>query len=521
MIIKELVNYVHIKKPDFNLSSLLNIKKKRLDQYLVEEDILKDYEIKDFWINYLGFDGGFNSISDINKNIIDKIGLIWILKNRVIPYDESIGKIKIIVDDLSKIDLIMDIEKIFNKKSEIILKTSNEVEQILDFLNADLSMTSNFERNKVNKLLNSYLKYAFDNNASDIHFDIESKHVVVKYRIDGVLNEMFKISFDLYLLIVNKVKILSELDLTNNITPQDGHFIYRENNKQLDIRVSIVPTLRGSRMVLRIFHNENINYDLNSLGFTEEQLINVKSCLNKAGLVVVTGPTGSGKTTTLYSIINYLQSNYKNIMTIEDPVENELENITQIPLNKLDYPSILKSIVRQDPDVIMVGEIRDQETAVNSIRLAQTGHLVLTTIHSSDGLGVINKLLNMNIQKYLLIDCLNLIISQRLVRKPCEKCHFEYNPSKEIIRKLDLPKDISLKSTTGCKECLNTGYRGRIMISEVIKIDDQNKDIIFSKNNKREIYKLNKNIFMKAQVINKLINKEITIEEIIRNGIID
>ena len=182
---------------------------------------------------------------------------------------------------------------------------------------------------------------------------------------------------------------------------------------------------------------------------------------------------------------------------------------------------ILKSIVRQDPDIIMVGEIRDFETATNAIRLAQTGHLVLATVHSSDGLGVISKLINMDIQKYLLVDTLKLIISQRLIRKPCKNCSFEYDPSLDLLDKLELNSQTKLISTTGCKDCLNTGYKGRVMISEVIKIDENNKEFVFNRNNHKLLFSLNKDIFMKSQIINKLRNKEVTYDEIIRNGIID
>lgn len=521
MISKKLMNYAYNINNKLSYTSLANITKKRLDEYLVDNNYLNKDDIIIFWEKYLNLTPNSDNIGHIKKNTIEKIGLKWILLNKVIPYDETSNKVKVFVADINSYDKILCIEKIYNKKAELVFRKPEEIDQMLDILNANLKINENVENVKINKLVNSFIEYAIDNMASDVHFEYQKDHVGIRFRIDGVLNEAFQISTDTYALLLNRIKILSGLDLTINLTPQDGHFVYDYNNVENDVRVSTIPTLYGTRLVLRIFYKSMMDYDLNQLGFDEQQLIDIKSSLFKNGLIVVTGPTGSGKTTTLYSILNYLKNDYKNIMTIEDPIENELENIAQIPLNKMNHSLLLKSIVRQDPDIIMVGEIRDFDTASNAIRLAQTGHLVLATVHSSDGLGVISKLINMNIQKYLLVDSLKLIISQRLIRKPCEKCSFEYSPSKELLNKLSLDSNTMLMSTTGCKECLNTGYKGRIMISEVIKIDDDNRDFIFKRNNHKLMYSLNKDIFLKNQVIKKLKNKEVSYDEIIRNGIID
>lgn len=521
MISQELINYVYNRNNNIQLSNLLNITKKRLDKYLIDENIISFEEVNSFWQKYLGLSNENDNINNIKKTTIEKIGIKWIIENRVVPYDETINKVKVFIDDIDNYDIVLNIEKIFNKKAEIILKTELEIDQILDILNANLKINDNVDNIKINKLLNSFIQYGIDSNASDIHFEYEKNYVGIRFRIDGVLNEMFRIPLESYEILLNKIKILASLDLTNNLTPLDGHFNYEYKNINHDIRVSIIPTLYGLRLVLRIFYNEIMNYDLEQLGFSEEQLNDIKSSLAKNGLIVVTGPTGSGKTTTLYSILNYLKNEYKNIMTIEDPVENELEHIAQIPLNKMDYGNILKSIVRQDPDVIMVGEIRDFETAANAIRFAQTGHLVLATVHSNDALGVISKLINMNVQKYLLVDTLKLIISQRLIRKPCDLCKFEYLPSEELLNKMCIDIKTNFISTSGCKKCLQTGYKGRVMISEVFKIDDDNKETIFNRANRKLLMSSNPKIFMKAQVIEKLKNKEVTYDEVIRSGIIE
>lgn len=516
-----MINYIYNYNNKISYKDLINITKKRLDDYLVENKIVEKNEMIDFWSKYLNVTTSNETVSHIKKTTIDKIGLKWVLINRVIPLEETNNKVRVFFSDVDDFDKIMNIEKIYNKKVELILKTKDEMDYMIDILNVNLKFNDNVENVKVNKLVNSFIEYAIDNSASDVHFEYQKEYVGVRYRIDGALNEIFRIPLETYNLLLNRIKILSSLDLTINLTPQDGHFIYTYNNNENDIRVSTIPTLYGTRLVLRIFHKNKIEYDLNLLGFDSNQLCDIKNALNKNGLIVVTGPTGSGKTTTLYSILNYLKNDYKNIMTIEDPVENELENIAQIPLSKMDYSMLLKSIVRQDPDIIMVGEIRDYETASNAIRLAQTGHLVLATVHSSDGLGVITKLINMNVQKYLLYDSLRLIISQRLIRKPCSNCAFEYTPSSELLSKLGLDSETKFMSTSGCKMCLNTGYKGRIMISEVIKIDENNKDIVFNRQNHKSMYSLNKEVFMKNQTIKKLRNKEVTYDEIVRNGIID
>lgn len=516
-----MINYVYNYNNKISYSDLVNITKKRLDEYLVDNKIVAKNEIIDFWVKYLNITTSNETVSHIKKSTIDKIGIKWILKNRIIPFEENNNKVRVFFSDVNDFDKILNIEKFYNKKVELVLKTKDEMDYMLDILNVNLKLNDSVDNVKINKLVNSFIEYAIDNFASDVHFEYQKDYVGVRYRIDGVLNEIFRIPIDTYNLLVNRIKILSNLDLTINLTPQDGHFTYVYNSIENDVRVSTIPTLYGTRLVLRIFHKNKINYDLDMLGFDQQQLIDIKNALNKSGLIVVTGPTGSGKTTTLYSILNYLKNEYKNIMTIEDPIENELENIAQIPLSKMDYPMLLKSIVRQDPDIIMLGEIRDFETASNAIRLAQTGHLVLATVHSSDGLGVITKLINMNIQKYLLYDSLRLIVSQRLIRKPCPNCSFEYAPSNDLLSKLNLNSETKFMSTSGCKQCLNTGYKGRIMISEVIKIDEENKDIIFNRNNRKLMYSINKDIFMKNQIINKLRNKEVTYDEIVRNGIID
>ena len=268
---------------------------------------------------------------------------------------------------------------------------------------------------KVLKLLDSLIKTANNYHASDIHFKVSRKSVDVFYRIDGVLRQLLSIDLNSYHQLITKIKLLAGLDITISMQPQDGHFAYQKNNYKSDIRVSTIPTIDGERFVLRIFNMEDSVTSLEELGFNEQQLKDILDSLHGGGIIFVTGPTGSGKTTTLYALIDLLKKEQYNIMAVEDPIERRINEITQIPLNMLDYPTILKSIMRQDPDIIMLGEIRDVETAKMAVRLAQTGHLILSTIHTTDSIGVIARFENMGIPKYLIVDAIKLVISQRLL----------------------------------------------------------------------------------------------------------
>ena len=336
---------------------------------------------------------------------------------------------------------------------------------------------------------------------SDLHFDIKNNKGQLFFRKDGILFKFMDFDLSLYNKIINKIKLESNLDITLTNKPLDGYWHYIRGKNKIDIRVSMIPTIDGERVVLRLLNYQSKNKSLKELGFTNKQYQDIISCLNGGGIIFLTGPTGSGKTTTLYSILEFIKNHNKNIMTVEDPIEKKVEGISQIPLNSLDYSEILKNIIRQDPDVIMIGEIRDSETAQMAIKLAQTGHLVLTTIHSKDSLGVLLRLENLGLKRYLIHDTIKLIISQRLIRNKCNSCHGI--------------------SSDNCKDCFGTGYSGRKMIAEVIKIDNVIKEFLEKDNYKHLILKYKQEDLFKNVCKPLLENNNILYEELIQLGLTD
>lgn len=315
--------------------------------------------------------------------------------------------------------------------------------------------------------------------SSDVHIEIYDEEARVRIRIDGHLVEKYKIEKDEYPEIVNKVKIKSNLDITEKRLPQDG----RINFPEFDLRVSVLPTLHGEKIVLRILSRDASQVDLNYLGFDEdEKLAYLEGVRKPNGIVLISGPTGSGKTTTLYATLKILNEEKTNIVTVEDPIEYTLKGINQVQLKEnigLTFSSALRSFLRQDPDVIMLGEIRDGETAQMAIRAALTGHLVLSTIHTNSAWGTISRLIDMGVPSYLLAGTINTTVAQRLVRVLCNDCKEE----KELIQ-TELPKDYRDKGLTkhhvpvGCAECHYTGYKGRKAVYEVINIDHELADRI-------------------------------------------
>jgi type IV pilus assembly protein PilB len=308
---------------------------------------------------------------------------------------------------------------------------------------------------------------------SDIHFEVYEDSARIRFRIDGQLMERYKVEMDNYLELVNKIKIKAKLNITEKRLPQDG----RITNESFDIRVSILPTLFGEKIVMRLLGQDASNIDLKTLGFQKEELEQYLEAVKKPnGIILISGPTGSGKTTTLYATLRLLNDSRRNIVTVEDPIEYTLKGINQVQLKEdigLTFSSALKSFLRQDPDVIMLGEIRDSETALMAIRASLTGHLVLSTIHTNSAIGTISRLIDMGVPPYLIAETLNLSVAQRLVRKLCDSCKTEVECHKEDFpSNFQFPYEISkYNKPVGCNKCFHTGYKGRTAIYEVLTID--------------------------------------------------
>jgi type IV pilus assembly protein PilB len=325
-------------------------------------------------------------------------------------------------------------------------------------------------------LVNLMLLSAVRDKASDIHVEPDKKGTRIRYRIDGVLRDLMKPPTGMHSAIVSRVKVIGKMDIAEKRLPQEGRVRIVAEGRDIDLRVSSMPTLLGEKLVMRVLDKANLRMDLGQLGFRAEMLEAFKRMLSKPnGLVLVTGPTGSGKTTTLYSALDLLRDPELNLVTVEDPVEYQLDLINQIQVNQqigMTFAKALRSILRQDPDVIMVGEIRDEETARVSIQAAQTGHLVLATLHTNDAPAAVARLTDMGIEPYLLSGALNGVVAQRLVRTVCPACANKYYPSEAELRDAELTSMTgrAFRKGAGCLQCHDTGFRGRAAIYEVMEI---------------------------------------------------
>lgn len=387
----------------------------------------------------------------------------------------------------------------------------------------DESMAERVDSAPVVKLVNNLIFDAFQQNASDIHIEPEDNLTRVRYRIDGDLQLHNEFSADVHQLIITRIKIISGMNIAEKRIPQDGSFQFKSEFFTFDIRVSSLPTPYGEKIVLRLLGaDRNIDYNLSSLGLSPyTQEIIQKAIKLPHGILLVTGPTGSGKTTTLYSMLAQLADIKKAIVTIEDPIERKFRGITQVQVNPrsgLTFASGLRSILRQDPDTIMIGEIRDGETAEIAIRAAITGHFVLSTVHTNDALSTVVRLVDMGVEPFLVASSVKCVISQRLVKKICPVCKHEHHVdlADNLLLQTDL---VTAHKGTGCSECNQTGYQGRTAVFEIILIDNKLQELIADKANMDDLkkYAKEKKMRMLREEVLDLINTGVTtVEEGIR-----
>ena len=333
-----------------------------------------------------------------------------------------------------------------------------------------------------NDWLNRLLTDAIGKRASDIHLEPQREGIKVRFRIDGMLYDVERVNLDSVESTTSRLKVLAGLDITEHRLPQDGHFEFNYDVRIYNIRVSAFPTIYGESIVMRILNREDILIDISELGFDENQHKTMLKLINDPyGMVLITGPSGSGKTTLLYSILNSVKKETNNIITIEDPVEVQMEEIRQTQVNEataFTFAKALKAVLRQDPDIIMVGEIRDNETAQISIQAALTGRLVFSTFHTLNVFGVTARLIEMGVPRSVTANSVNAVISARLVRKICNNCKEEYSPKQNELRFVENISGSTLFKGRGCNECVMSGYKGRIGIFEVVPFDEEIRSII-------------------------------------------
>jgi type IV pilus assembly protein PilB len=404
--------------------------------------------------------------------------------------------------------------------------TDDAVELEIDAVDVDLGKVDALaDGSPVINLVNYLIVQAIRQGASDIHIEPGRAHSTVRFRVDGLLREVLRPRRDLHPAVVSRVKVMAKMDIAEHRQPQDGRLHVVVENREIDLRVSTLPTVLGEKVVLRVLDRKRVNFNLDLLGVPDDMLRPLKSMLARPyGLLLVTGPTGSGKTTTLYSAIELIKSVHRNIVTVEDPVEYQLELINQVQVDsavQLGFSGALRSILRQDPDVILVGEIRDAETAKVAVQAALTGHLVLSTLHTNDAAGAVTRLVDMSVEPFKLAASLIGVVAQRLVRTICPHCVTRYYPRAELLRSINYRGDYrrTFARGEGCQACHDTGFQGRTGIYEVLPAGPEVRDLISSGATVDAIRQLHKkhggrSIFQQGV---ELAEKEVTsLDEVIR-----
>ncbi len=532
---------------------------KRIGEVLVEKGCLDEKTL----LAYLGLYYDLETVDldsiNIPSNVIEKIPYRVARRYRVIPFDEDGSALKVAMDNpndpivLDEIKFITgttlipyiatdgmveraldryygsgtELEEIAKKVSGseigIIMEDDNEIN--ID----DLEKKANEE--PIIKLVNAIISKAIDSGASDIHIEPYDDEVKIRYRVDGKLRTIMSLHVSMKNKIVTRIKIMSKLNIAEKRLPQDGRVRIKANNKEIDIRVSVVPSIFGESVVMRILDKSSINMRLDVLGFEAKDLERYRSAIHRPyGIVLITGPTGAGKTTTLYASLNEIMSNEIKILTVEDPVEYSIKEITQVNVKEnigLTFPVVLRSFLRQDPDVILVGEIRDTETAGISIKSALTGHLVLSTLHTNDAPTAVDRLNEMGLERYLIASSLVAVVSQRLVRKVCPYCKKKVDVPMESVKTTGIyelvdnnVKNITVYQGKGCENCDYTGYKGREAVYEVMPVTERIRKAILQGGTAGEIRKIAIEEGMSTLRVNglkKVLRGITTLDEVLSN----
>ena len=490
----------------------------RLGEILVKLGAVKEEQLVQVLSRQLGipyFSLGTGMLKPAtDQNLERLVSNEFALKNMVLPLSRTLKSLTVAMADPLDIILIDNLRRLTGYEINPVIATKSDITKAVeefygksamlkDAVNAsydtvkevsleDLSNIGEEELNldkliaraeeaPVVKLVDLIIRQAISERASDIHIEPFKEKISLRYRIDGRLYEVPPPARHLHLPIISRIKILTKLDIAEKRLPQDGAFLVKIDERPIDIRVSTIPTIYGEKIVLRILDRSHVVLDLNQLGFDPKQLELMRKAINMPyGLIFLTGPTGSGKTTTLYAILNEIRNPTKNIVTIEDPVEYKLDSVNQVQVKPeigLTFASALRSFLRQDPDIMLVGEVRDLETAEICIRSALTGHLVLSTLHTNDAPSAISRLIDIGVEPHLITPSLLCVIAQRLTRKLCPDCKEAYEAKNEKLGDIKLKTDLIYRPK-GCDKCNHIGYKGRSCLAEVMVINDEIRDLI-------------------------------------------
>ncbi len=485
----------------------LSLKRSCSEEQIILRDIKVDINelIKildnDFNIPYVDLEsiceknGAFNLIS---KEVANRYSLI--------PFYDMNNEVHVAFSNPFEIKVIDELKFITNRKIKVFFALESHISEVikncygkqivdvaveemkkeymLEFKrkNEDAHSAFSTENAPVIRITNSLLKQAVDAEASDIHLEPFKDFAIIRMRVDGILSEINQIPSNVYKSLCTRLKIMANMDIATKLVPLDGKITENIDGLDYDFRVSSLPTMYGEKLVIRVLYKVERFINLDSLGFSSDKVTLLRDILKLShGMILVAGPTGSGKSTTLYALLNEINSKCKNIITIEDPIEYNMPRVNQVNVNNkagLTFSNGLRSILRQDPDVIMIGEIRDEETAHIAVRASITGHLVLSTLHTNGATASISRLIDMGIPSYLVADSLVVVLAQRLVRKLCPYCKTEYNIIHDKFEHLGFKMGEKTYKASGCNKCNETGYKGRTVIYELLKLDSNHKSII-------------------------------------------
>ncbi|MBP7584970.1 MAG: type II secretion system ATPase GspE [Spirochaetes bacterium] len=528
----------------------------RLGQLLVKKGMASEEDILSALSDRYGIPYQSSLQFDDRDNIFGKIPVHFLKKNRIAPFKVAKSTIFIGVADVLNIQPLDDLKMLYpNHNLEPVLTSDDEILRVIqhhyDTMGAETAGEviedlegSEFEilsgpvaetqdimdmanEAPIIRLVNTVFKQAVGDRASDIHIEPYEKELIIRFRIDGILYQMFTPPKKFQGAIISRIKIMANLNIAENRLPQDGRIQIKIGGKDIDIRVSIFPTHYGERVVLRLLNKTDMSFDLNALGFSQRSLDEYNKLITKThGIILVTGPTGSGKTTTLYSVLSRLNNVDVNILTVEDPIEYQIPGIGQMqvkPKIDLTFANGLRSILRQDPDIIMIGEIRDLETAEIAVQAALTGHRVFSTLHTNDAASGVTRLIDMGVEPFLIASSVNALLAQRLVRTICPHCKESFKPSQKMLKDLGLKmKDLKsgkLYRGKGCEKCLKTGYMGRLGIYELLQVTNDIRKMILAHADSNQIkeFAVSKGMTTLLQDgLNKAAAGLTTVEEVIR-----
>ena len=552
---------IHINKlSESQLQEALLVQKKtknKLGVVLVKNGFITEDDLVTVYSMQLGYRKADDELLlNIDPKIASTIPEEFARQNAVLVLEKSNSSIKVAMEDPEDITCIDALQRLTGLVPDVLVVGPNTLEQALDEVYGEIKKSGEVkevfegitvisgddekkeevdlspenasqEDAPIVKLVNMILQESIKERATDVHIEPQDKNVVVRIRIDGVLQTIMTPPTTSLSGLVTRIKILSKLNIAEKRLPQDGRFTIKTTEKEIDVRVSILPTIYGEKIVMRLLDKTGFAFNLKSLGLDKDLIQIFQNVITRPyGLIIVSGPTGSGKSTTLYASLKEIKNDLINITTVEDPVEYHLDGINQVQVFEhigLTFGASLKFILRQDPDILLIGEIRDKETADIAVKFSLTGHLVFSTLHANDAVSTITRLLDLGVPPFLVGACVNLVMAQRLVRKICPHCREEYDPTDEDLKLVGLSRKRlngkKLHQAKGCRECRNTGYLGRIGIFELIPMTRKVRALIYDNSNEDEIRSCALEegmVTLRESGLRKILDASTTIQEVLR-----